>query len=509
MSSERVKKTTKSFVWMVVSLVIVSVIPFVMRTIMLNFLGEEYVGLNSLFISILQVLSISELGINDAIIFYLYKPMADRNEQKVRQILGLYKNAYRIIGLIVFLVAIIFVPFLPKIIKEELPSDVNMYALYFVYITDLLISYFYKNYCLSIFQTNQSLYHRYKSESIIWIIIYSLQIILIVTFRSYYGYVLMIPVATIAINTATWLLSRKYYPEYYPEGKPNKSFFDDFWKKVSSMALMKFRDVFRFSLDSIVISSFLGIIMLAKYSNYFTIYAVCVMFMNLLSKAMQQSLGNSVASESVESNRGVIKMYSFLLQMIILVITTCFLCLCNIFITCWLGEEYTFTLRTVILFAISFYLLQISSVSGLLRNSTGIWNVGKWIPFAETIVNLVCDIVLVQYFKQDGVIIGTIISLALINIPFETSVVFREYFKEKPFKVLGDYLFNGAVAAGIIYVCYRVTSLFMQEAGIVAFLVKGVVCVAISVSLFVLVHIRDSRMKDLVEIIKGVLVKKI
>lgn len=508
MSSERVEKASKSFAWMVVSLVIVSVIPFIMRTIMLKFLGDEYVGLNSLFTSILQVLSISELGINDAIIFYLYKPMAERNERKVREILGLYKNAYRIIGLIVFVVAIIFVPFLPKIIKGDLPSDVNMYVLYFVYITDLLISYFYKNYCLSIFQTNQSLYHRYKSESIIWIITYAFQILFIVTFRNYYGYVLMIPVATLMINTATWLLSKKYYPDYYPEGKPDKSFFGDFWKKVSAMALMKFRDVFRFSLDSIVISGFLGIIMLAKYSNYYIIFSVCVMFMNLFSKAMLQSLGNSVASESIESNRGAIKMYSFLLQLVILVISACFVCLCNIFITCWIGEEYTFPLRTVILFAISFYLLHISSVSGLIRNSTGIWTVGKWIPFAETIVNLVCDIVLVQYFEQDGVIIGTIISLALINIPFETNVVFREYFKEKPFKVLGDYLLNGVVAAGIIYVCYRVTGLFMPEAGIVAFVVKGVVCVALSVGLFALVHIRDSRLKDLVGIFRGLLGKK-
>ena len=361
---------------------------------------------------------------------------------------------------------------------------------------------------MSIFQTNQSLYHRYKSESFIWVVVYAIQSFLIINFKNYYGYAIMIPIATIFLNTATWLLSRKYYPQYYPEGKPEKSFYSGFWKKVSSMALMKLRDVFRFSLDSIVISTFLGLKLLAKYNNYYMLFSVGIMFMSLFSKSMLQSLGNSVASESVESNRGVIKMYSFLLQLVILVLSAGFMCLCNIFITIWIGEEYIFSLQTVVLFVIMFYLLQIASVSNLIRNSTGIWSVGKWIAVAETIVNLVCDIVLVQYFAQDGVIIGTILSLALINIPFETAVIFREYFKEKPFKVLGDYLLNGLIAGGIIYVCYHVTNLFMYEAGIVAFVVKGVVCVAMSVGLFVLVHIRDSRLKDLMGIFKNLIERK-
>ena len=508
MAIDRIKKASKSFMWMVVSLIVISVIPFVVRTIMIRYLGEEYVGINSLFMSICQVFSISEMGVSDALIFYLYKPMVEKDHKKVNQILNLYKQAYRVIGIVVFVIASVCIMFLPRLIKGELPSDVNMYILYIIYISNTLIEYFYKSYCLSIFQTNQSLYYRYRSESIIWVFVYALQSFLIINLKSYYGYAIMIPVATIFLNTATWLLSRKYYPQYYPEGKPEKAFYSGFWKKVSSMSLMKLRDVFRFSLDSIVISAFLGLKLLAKYNNYYMLFSVGIMFMSLFSKSMLQSLGNSVASESVESNRGVIKMYSFLLQLVILVLSAGFMCLCNIFITIWIGEEYTFSLQTVVLFVIMFYLLQIASVSNLIRNSTGIWSVGKCIPVAETIVNLVCDIVLVQYFAQDGVIIGTILSLALINIPFETAVVFREYFKEKPFKVLGDYLLNGVVAAGIIYVCYRVTGLFMPEAGIVAFVVKGVVCVALSVGLFALVHIRDSRLKDLVGIFEEIILKR-
>ena len=505
MNTDRVKKASKSFIWMTITFIVETTTPFIIRTIMISYLGNEYVGLNSFFLSILQVFSVSELGISDALVYFLYKPMAECDKERVNQILYLYRTAYRIIGFIVLVIAVLFIPFLPYLINADVPVDINIYILYVLYILDLMISYFYKNYCLSIFQTNQSLYYRYKMETFVMIFVYGIQMFLIIRFRNYYGYVIMIPMATILMNTVTWVLSRKYYQQYYPEGKLEKSFFLDFWKKVSSMALMKLRDVFRFSLDSIVISAFSGLALLAKYNNYYMLFSVGIMFMNLFSKSMLQSLGNSVASESVESNRGVIKMYSFLLQLVILVLSSGFMCLCNIFITIWIGEEYIFPLRTVILFVITFYLLQLASVSSLIRNSTGIWSVGKGIPVAETVANLVFDIVLVRYFAQDGVLIGTIVSLALINIPFETTVVFREYFKEKPFKVLGDYLLNGVVAVGIIYVCYYVTGLFMPESGIIAFVVKGVVCVGLSVVLFVLVHIRDSRLKDLVGIFRRVL----
>ena len=508
MSIERVKKASNSFKWMMILLSISSVVPFVIRTVMIRYLGEDYVGINSLFMSILQVLSISELGMNEALVYYLYKPMAEKDIKKANELLNLYKSVFRVIGICVLVISVILIPFLPHFIDGDIPSDVNIYYLYSIYVINLLISYTYKNYCLSIFQTNQSLYYKYKSETFICIGMYVVQIISLIVFRNYYGYAIMIPAETIALNTALWFLSKKHYPEYKPEGKPDKSFYPDFWKKVVAMAFMKFRNVFRNSIDSIVISSFLGLAMLAKFNNYYMVLIIAGMLINVFSQSMLQSLGNSVAMESVESNRGVIKMFSFLLQAVTLVIGAGMMCLYNCFITLWIGEKYTFPILTVVLFVAYFYLIQIASLSNLIRNSTGVWTKGKWIPLVETLLNLILDIVLVKYFKQNGILMGTIISLVIINIPFETAVVFREYFKEKPFKVLGDYLFNGIVAAGIMYICYKVTGSFMNEVGIVSFVVKGIVCVAISVSLFCLVHIRDSRLYDLIQIVKSILVKE-
>ena len=501
MSNSRIDKASKSFFWLTIHVIIVSLCPFLVRTVMINVLGEEYVGLNSLFVSVLSVLSISELGINDALVYYLYKPMAENDENKINQILNLYKTSYRIIGCIVFFISLILIPFLPVLIKDEIPRDVNVYYLYCIYILNILISYFYKNYCASIFQTNQALYIRYKYESLICLFVYFVQIIFVFKLKTYYGYVIMVPIMTFLTNSVMWILTKKRFPNYIPKGMPEKTFFPEFWKKVVSMGIMKIRGVFRFSMDSMVISSYLGLAALGRYNNYYMIFTSMLFLMSLFSKTMLQSFGNSVAVESVKSNRAVIKLYSFLLQGITIVVSSCLLSLYNDFIVCWIGSKYIFPINTVVLFTIMFYLMQIATIPGLIRNGTGIWDKGLWISVVETMINVVLDLVLVRYYAQDGVIIGTIISLALVNIPFETAVVFKYYFKENPLKELFDYLLNGIIAIAIIYICYVISYNLFDKVSVITFVIKGVICAVLSTILFMVIHIFDSRLKDVMGII--------
>ena len=113
-----------------------------------------------------------------------------------------------------------------------------------------------------------------------------------------------------------------------------------------------------------------------------------------------------------------------------------------------------------------------------------------------------------KFFAQDGVLIGTIISLALINIPFDTMVVFREFFKEKALGVLKDYLWNAIEAIVIIYICYQINKCIKVNVSLISFIIKGIVTVCLTMGLFVLVHIKDSRLKDLMNMICGLIKSK-
>ena len=72
------------------------IVPFLMRTVMIYFMGVQYVGLNSLFTSILQVLNLAELGVGSAMVYSMYKPIAEEDTATICALMRLYKIYYRI-----------------------------------------------------------------------------------------------------------------------------------------------------------------------------------------------------------------------------------------------------------------------------------------------------------------------------------------------------------------------------------------------------------------------------
>ena len=80
--------------------------PFVLRTVMINTLGMKYVGLDSLFVSILHVLNLVELGVGNAMVYCMYEPIAYDDGNKINAILNLYKKYYRIIGVVVLVLGV-------------------------------------------------------------------------------------------------------------------------------------------------------------------------------------------------------------------------------------------------------------------------------------------------------------------------------------------------------------------------------------------------------------------
>ena len=84
--SSRTKNSSRNVLWGLSERLVSIFFPFIVRTVMIYTMGLEYVGLDSLFISILQVLSFAELGIGSALVFSMYKPFADSNLEKVGEI---------------------------------------------------------------------------------------------------------------------------------------------------------------------------------------------------------------------------------------------------------------------------------------------------------------------------------------------------------------------------------------------------------------------------------------
>ena len=141
MKDDRTSNATRNVAFGIILKVVAIIFPFIIRTVMLYVMGSEYVGLNSLFTSILSFLSLAELGVGQALVYSMYKPIAENDIRSISALLNLYKKLYRLIGTIILIVGVAIVPFLGSLVKGSCPNEINLYILYGIYLFNTIASY--------------------------------------------------------------------------------------------------------------------------------------------------------------------------------------------------------------------------------------------------------------------------------------------------------------------------------------------------------------------------------
>ena len=186
MKLNKKKNAIRNGIWGYLSKLSNMFLPFIFRTILIYYLGDKYLGLNSLFTSILQVLNLSELGVGAAIVYSMYKPIASNDKRKINSLLNLYKKTYRIIGLFILVVGGIFTPFITFFIKSGYPSDINIYLVYIGFLINTVISYELFGYRISLLSAFQRNDIESKINLIANLFLYLVSTILIIIFKNYY-----------------------------------------------------------------------------------------------------------------------------------------------------------------------------------------------------------------------------------------------------------------------------------------------------------------------------------
>ena len=122
------------------SQIITVLLGFISRTVFITALGAEYLGVNGLFTNILSIISLAESGIGSSIVYSLYKPVAENDEEKILILMNVYRKAFKVIGLIVFTIGITIMPFLKYFINGETGIS-NLYLIYFIFVFNSAITY--------------------------------------------------------------------------------------------------------------------------------------------------------------------------------------------------------------------------------------------------------------------------------------------------------------------------------------------------------------------------------
>lgn len=476
-------------VWGIINKIVTLILPFISRTCIIYLLGANYVGLNSLFTSVLSMLSLAELGFGSAVVYSMYKPIAEGDNAKICALMRFYKIVYRIIGLVVLTVGVCIAPFLPLMVKSDLPPDVNLYFLYAIYLGNSVISYWlfaYKNCMLNATQRTDIIS---KISSGINIIVYSLQIGILFTFRNYYLYSICMLVSTVSINIVTSWQVDKLYPEFKSRGNLEKSEIKSIMKQVSGLMIQRLAYTSRNSLDSIVISSYLGLIVVGIYNNYFYVLNALTSILAILFTAMQGGLGNSVAKEKTEKNYSDYNRINCLYMIIAGWCSICLLVLFQPFMKIWVGETMMFPFSIIILFSVYFYVMKMTDTTGAYISATGLWWRCKWSYIIEAVLNLVLNVAFGYLWGVTGIIVATIITVLVVNYLLNTHILYKYYFV--------DYKFGKQIKENILYfmvtiivsaITYMIASLLPDNISksypMLLLGIKGLICVVVPLTLY-------------------------
>lgn len=456
MRIERKKNAVRGTLFGIILKLIQMIFPFIIRTIFVRSLGIEYLGLNSLFSAILQVLNLAELGVSSALVFSMYRPIIDDDSEKICQLMNLYRFYYRIIGTIVLGIGLILLPFLPVLIHGEIPADVDFYALYAMHLAATVLSYWMFAYRNSLFDAHQ----RKDITSIIQIAanicIYIAQVLSLILFHNYYIYLACSIVGQIAINMVTAVASKRFYPSYAPCGKLPIEERREINHKVRDLFTAKIGGVINHSVDSIVISAFIGLALLAIYQNYYYIISAIMAMFSIFFGACTAGIGNSLIVSTKEQNRLLFYRINHIVFMAINFCCTCFVSLCQPFMQLWVGDKYKLDSSFVLLFAIYLFAEEAPRTLIVFKDAGGIWKHDRFRPLLSAGVNLVLNLILTPVIGLYGIIISTIAAMMFVSFPWVIVNINKRLFEIHIgyfIKRLCQYAIVISVSVGASYFC--------------------------------------------------------
>lgn len=475
-SGSRFQNSLKNLRSGVTAQVVISLLKFLSRTIFIHVISEEYLGINGLYTSILDVLSLTELGLSDIVVYSLYKPLAQGDEKQLTALMGYYKTLYRFIALAVAAIGLALVPFLRQLVKSEI-DETHLVLYYLMFLANSVCSYLlvYKS---SIIHADQKRYLISQYEMLFKFLTVAAQVIALLLFRNFTVYLFIQIAMTVANNL---FISRKadaLYPflknkePLDPEKK--KSIFRD----VRHMFSYKAGGQLLNGTDNLYISSMISTAVVGLYDNYLMIQGMVASYTTILSQSVLGSLGNLNATGDQTQKKKVFDAYSMGFSWVVTFCTASLLTLFNPFIRLWAGEKWLLPMQTVAVICLNFFLPNVLVPVWNFRNTTGLFRETKNILLYAAAINLVLSYFLGVRWGLTGILAATSISRLLTSFWFEPYLLYKKVFGSSCI----PFFLRQALCLGVVVLSFGVITLLSSLCGLGVLgdlFLRGILCLAV------------------------------
>lgn len=477
-----------------------TILGFICRMVFVQCLAADYLGVNGLFTNILSMLSLAELGIGSAIVFALYKPLAENDEEKIASLMKVYSRAYRTIGTLIAVVGLALMPFIDLIIQEQPNISESIYLLYVINLFNTASSYFF-SYRSSLLIAAQRNYIVGAVNYAITILQSVLQMIFLLAFRNYLGYLLIQAAGTLAYNiTVSWIATKQFpfirKKEIAPLPKNEQRVL---FSNIRDLMIYKVSGLLVNSTDNILITFFNGLATTGIASNYTLLVNTLNSLLGQVFNGLTASIGNHNASESMEKRY---QMFSFLNMMNFWIFGWAalgiFYCSGDLVQLCF-GEDYVLPLEIPFVLALNFFTVGMTNAVWTYKHTLGLFHYGRFVQIFTGIFNIVFSVLLGTCWGLFGILFATFIARALTNLWYDPYAVYTHGFRKSPLvyvRKLGSYLIVLLMAAALCQLSFTIAG----GSHIVRTLLKILLCSLVTNGVFVITFRKTTEFAMLMQI---------
>lgn len=475
----------------------------VTQRLLIRFCGNEVNGLNALYIGIVDFLAVIEFGIGGAITFCMYKPVVEGNQEQVSALYFLFRRLYRIVALVILLIGLALTPFIQYLAKDYAQLDVNMQGTFLLVLISSVITY--------LFGAKAALFNAHKNNYVATAISSGgfalqriMQIVVLAVNRSFVWYLVSRIVAALVQWTITEIIAKKKYHRIVSHKQAlNENTKVEAYKTVRAMALHKIGGILANTVDSVVISAFIGVVALGYYTNYTTILKAMSGTLLLIFTSLTSVIGHLFVRENRQTAQKYCEAFQMLNFLLGIVFYLGYYAIIDNLVVVFFGEGLTIAKELSFVMAFNGFVNFVRQSMLLFRDATGTFYYDRWKSILEGITNIVLSVVFIRWLGVLGVIVAKILANLLICHIVEPYVIYKHAFGVSPKRhYIRNYAMIAIFAAALLILHFSMISMDNQW---LELLVNGCISVGISGVVCLLTMLRY---KDLLSLLLGMKGKK-
>ncbi len=424
---------------------------FILRRYFIQYFGMEILGINGVLVDVLNTLSLADLGVQSAIIFRLYEPLARGRQAEVNEIATLFRRVYWGIGAFLVAGGLCCMPFLRFLVTDVNCSMGYIQTAFFLQLLVSASTYFLA-YKRTLLYADQKQYLCSLVDIGFSLGFAVVKFATIIGTGSYYLYLAVQIVQNVVSNLTVHAICRKQYPFLDVRVSVGDRVKQDLFQDVKNVFASKLATYVYGSTDNLVISALISTVSVGYLSSYKYITSCLMSIVYYMMLPIQPMIGNYLVDEGIGQAKRLFRNYTFVRYFLAVLLLAPAVCLADRFIAVWIGPDCLMAPAVTWLLVADTYISIVYGPTGEYINARGLFAKEKKVMLVAAFLNITLSVAGTFVLGIYGVLLGTVVCQFVLWIG-KSTIVFQDILLFEKKEYLSYWLDQGK---GLMVFCLTV-----------------------------------------------------